>query len=130
MTPANALSVYFDGSCPLCTREIAFYRRLRGADAISWVDASQCADWEIAPGLTKSAALSRFHVLTSDGELLSGAAAFSRIWLELPRFRWLGRLAQREPVAWLLERAYRGFLLLRPRLQRAVGRRQLCRSQR
>ncbi|MEM8645824.1 MAG: DUF393 domain-containing protein [Pseudomonadota bacterium] len=127
MTTASALSVYFDGSCPLCTREIAFYRRLRGADAISWVDASKCAEWEIAPGLTKSAALSRFHVLTPSGELLSGAAAFSRIWLELPRFRWLGLLAQREPIAWLLERAYRGFLRVRPQLQRAAGRQQTCR---
>ncbi len=125
---ANALSVYFDGSCPLCTREIAFYRRMKGADAISWVDASQSAEWEVAPGLTKSAALSRFHVVTPNGELLSGAAAFSRIWLELPRFRWLGSLTQNAPIAWLLEHAYRGFLLLRPRLQRAVGRRELCRQ--
>ncbi|MEM8690007.1 MAG: DUF393 domain-containing protein [Pseudomonadota bacterium] len=127
MTTTSALSVYFDGSCPLCTREIAFYRRLTGAEAISWIDASQCPEWEIAPGLTKSAALSRFHVLTPGGELLSGASAFSRIWLELPRFRWLGALTQHAPISWLLERAYRGFLHVRPHVQRLAGHKPLCR---
>ena len=126
MTQPNTLSVYFDGSCPLCQREIAFYRRCNGAEAISWIDASQSAEWQIAPGLTKSDALSRFHVRTEEGELLSGAAGFSRVWLALPRFRWLGVVGQIGPIAWLMERAYRGLLVIRPTLQRLFRRKQVA----
>jgi len=36
-------TVYFDGACPLCRREIALYRRAAGEGRIDWVDASACA---------------------------------------------------------------------------------------
>lgn len=39
-SPSGKLTVYYDGACPLCRREIEFYRRRRGADAIEWVDAA------------------------------------------------------------------------------------------
>ncbi len=32
-----AFTVYFDGSCPLCRREIALYRRLPQAAQLAWV---------------------------------------------------------------------------------------------
>jgi hypothetical protein len=34
------LTVYYDGACPLCRREIDFYRRRGRAAPIEWVDAA------------------------------------------------------------------------------------------
>lgn len=114
---AQSPTVFYDGGCPLCTREIAFYRRRSGADAISWVDVHDLTERDVAPGLSKARALARFHVATPDGEIVSGGAAFARLWAALPGFRLLGKLFQRAPLTWLLDRAYDLFLKVRPRLQ-------------
>ena len=117
MDDNRTLTVFYDGACPLCTREIAYYKRRNGADAIDWVDISRSQDEAVAPDLSRRQALARLHVRNADGELESGGAAFTRIWEALPGFRLLGRMTSLKPVAWILERAYRLFLNFRPRLQ-------------
>ena len=76
------LTVYFDGSCPLCQREIALYCRNPASQAFAWVDVSQPA--ALGEGLNCAQAMARFHVRTADGHLFDGAAAFSQLWRRLP----------------------------------------------
>ena len=114
------LTVFFDGACPLCAREIQFYRRARGAEDIRWVDASRSTQAEIAPGLLRKDALRRFHVLHADGKFTSGGRAFADLWAALPGIAAIGRQFQRWPLAVLLEGAYRLFLPIRPWLQRRL----------
>jgi len=114
MTPPASCTVYFDGACPVCRREIAHYRRQRGADAIAWVDASSCDDAALGSGLERAVVLSRFHVREADGSLASGAAAFVAIWRRLPAFGWLAALASSRPMLALLDAGYAIFLRLRP----------------
>lgn len=121
-TQSSRLTVFYDGACPLCAREIAFYRRRRGADRIDWVDVAQIpAEGEVAPGLARADALARFHVMDEAGRLVSGGRAFAEILARLDRFRLIGRILRREPLASLLDGAYAVFLPLRPRLQRIFG---------
>ena len=123
------LTVFFDGSCPLCVREIGFYRRRRGADAIDWIDVSAHAAetpagaLRAAPGLSRCEAMARFHVMDAGGALVSGGEAFARLWFALPAFRPAGRVALLPPFRWLLNRAYDAFLRVRPAMQAAARRR-------
>ena len=113
------LTVYFDGSCPLCRREIAIYQRLPQALSMAWVDVSAGQD---TGGLSCEAAMARFHVRDSQGRLFSGAAAFSVMWRLFPGWRWLGWLSAWPPMSWAFEWAYRLFLPIRPHLQKWVRR--------
>jgi predicted DCC family thiol-disulfide oxidoreductase YuxK len=122
--PASAVTVYYDGACPLCATEIGFYQRRRGAERVAWVDASACSDSILAPGLTRTEALRRFHVRDASGQWVSGGRAFAALWSALPTFSWLGRLFQMRGLAWLLDRFYGLFLRWRPHLQALARRRQ------
>ena len=113
MTQA-ALTVWFDGACPLCLREITLMRRLDRRGAIDFIDiGAEGAACPIDPALL----LARFHAREADGPLLDGAAAFAAMWRAIPALSPLGHIARFPPFLWLLERAYRGFLRLRPRVQ-------------
>ncbi|MFM8616844.1 MAG: thiol-disulfide oxidoreductase DCC family protein [Alphaproteobacteria bacterium] len=113
MTQAQ-LTVWFDGACPLCLREIALMRRLDQRGAIDFIDiGAEGAACPIDPTLL----LARCHAREADGPLLDGAAAFAAMWRAIPLLSPLGYAARFPPFLWLLERAYRGFLRIRPRLQ-------------
>lgn len=117
MDAMTQLTVWYDGACPLCLREIALMRRLDRRGAIRFVDASDPA---AACPTDRAAMLTRFHA-REDGVLLSGAAAFAAMWRAIPLLRPLGLAARSRGVLALLERMYAGFLRVRPRLQRLAG---------
>jgi predicted DCC family thiol-disulfide oxidoreductase YuxK len=123
--PEDTLTVLHDGSCPLCRREIAHVQGLaqrQGDAALCFVDISREAEGDSIPAAERAALLARFHVQRADGTRLHGAAAFVAMWQRLPGWRWLASLARLPGMLPLLERAYGGFLRLRPGLQ-ALARR-------
>lgn len=115
------LTVWYDGACPLCRREIALYRGLRSQAPVCYADLGDAAQ-PLPAGATREQLLARLHVRRPDGALLSGAQAFLALWAALPGWRWLALAGRLPGVAWVLERAYRLFLRLRPALQRGMAR--------
>ena len=116
------LTVYYDGACPVCSREIAHYRQQPGAQACQWVDAAHCAPDVLGADLPRAQALGRFHVRLADGRLVDGAAGFGALWQVMPGWRWLGRLVQWAPVRPVAALAYALFLRLRPLWRRPPPR--------
>jgi len=119
--PAPALTVLYDGACPLCRREIGIYRGLQSSTPVCFADVSDVAQ-PLPGGTTREQLLARFHVRDADGRLLSGAQAFLALWAALPGWRWLARVGRLPGLAWAMERVYRLFLRLRPALQRWAAR--------
>lgn len=110
------VKVWYDGSCPLCIREIRFMQRLDRHDRISFVDIS---DPDAICPLDRQLMLDRFHA-EENGRTLSGAAAFAAMWRAVPLLRPLGLVARNRMVLKFLEAAYRLFLRVRPQLQKLV----------
>lgn len=117
----NRVTVWFDGACPLCVREIAVMRRLDRHGALDLIDVAD-NDGAGACPIDRAALLARFHAREGDGPLLSGAAAFAAMWRAIPLLRPLGLLARNRLVLALLERLYLRFLRVRPMLQRWAWR--------
>lgn len=113
----NRVTVWHDGGCPLCAREVALMRRLDRHGAITFVDAA--AD---ACPLDRAEMLARLHAREDGGPMLSGAAAFAAMWRAIPLLRPLGIVARDKRILRVLEALYRRFLLVRPRLQRLLAR--------
>jgi predicted DCC family thiol-disulfide oxidoreductase YuxK len=111
------VTVWFDGACSLCTREIALMRKLDTARAISFIDAT--SQTSLCP-LNPAELLQRFHA-EENGKLLSGAAAFAAMWGAIPVLRPLGLAARNATVLALLEKLYTFFLRHRPKVQRLTN---------
>jgi hypothetical protein len=94
------------------------YRKCTGAEELAFVDVSAHDSALVGPDLEKANALKRFHVRLTDGSLVSGAAGFGHLWLALPAWRWLGRVVLLPGMLQVTEVVYRGFLVVRPALQR------------
>lgn len=109
----RSLTVWYDGACPLCTREIALMRWLDRGERIDFVDVAGDGSCPI----DRATLLARFHACEG-GVMLSGAAAFAAMWRAIPLLRPLGLAARHPVVLGLLEWLYRRFLTVRPALQR------------
>lgn len=118
--PSKHVTVWYDGACPLCLREIALIRRLDSRAAIEFVDVS--GEAPAGCPVDQKQLLARFHA-SENGKIVSGAAAFAVMWRAIPLLKPLGWLAKLPPALWVLEKLYLGFLRIRPRLiRRLFGR--------
>lgn len=116
----DLIKVLYDGSCPLCRREIAHVKGLSEKDqntSLSFVDISQESSETVCYAADREKLLARFHIEKSDGSRIDGAAAFVAMWDRLPGWRWMAKIAKLPGVLYLLEIAYKGFLVIRPRMQ-------------
>lgn len=116
---AHGVTVWFDGACPLCLREIALMRRLDRRGAIEFIDV---ASPDTACPIDRRELLARFHA-RENGVMLSGAAAFAAMWRAIPLLKPLGWAARNRVVLKGLEAMYLRFLVLRPRLQKMLASR-------
>jgi len=114
-TPAWPLTLYYDGDCPLCAREIRVLRRRAAAQRLQLVDIA-AAGFDPAPlGVSQAQLQQRLHARFADGQWVSGLDATFWSWCAAGLGRWAA------PLRWplsrpLLELVYRLFCRLRPRL--------------
>ncbi len=86
------LTVYFDGACHLCSREIDHYKTLPRSELIQWKDIADPHFDAPKEGREFADFHRSMHVKRRDGQFLQGVDAFLEIWKVLGRFAWLSRL--------------------------------------
>lgn len=109
------LELFYDGECPLCSREVAWIRRLDKADRILLTDIAAPGFDSSALGVTHADLMARIHARLPSGELISGVEVFNRTY-EALGLNTLATVARWRVVAPLLDRAYEVFAMNRLRL--------------
>ena len=86
------ITVFFDGKCGLCSREIRHYQKIAPVGRFCWSDIASDPSPLESVNVTQVAALERLHAQSEDGAIHVGVDAFLIIWAALPRWRLLGRI--------------------------------------
>ena len=116
------LTVFFDGACPICDREIALMRRLDRRGRLKFSDFSQ-PDFVPTSINISPAELGRIiHARWGDGTIITGVDVFRAMW-EAVGLGFLARLSRLSLVEPLVVRAYAWFARNRLRL---TGRSHSC----
>jgi predicted DCC family thiol-disulfide oxidoreductase YuxK len=112
------LTLYYDGLCPLCSREIAFFRRRTAGDpSVRYVDIAEAAFDAAGHGLDPVRVRRWMHVKLGE-EVKVGLDAFIAVWGRVRGFGWLARLARLPGLYRLFRLGYALFALVRPLLPR------------
>ncbi|MFM8330815.1 MAG: thiol-disulfide oxidoreductase DCC family protein [Candidatus Methylumidiphilus sp.] len=117
----SELTVLFDGGCPLCSREIAHYRKLASLRPVAWLDVAAIDGNPEAFGVSRGDALAQFHVRDADGRWHVGADGFVLLWQALPYYRWLAWVCLKLHLLPLLRRLYGPFARWHYRRRCAAG---------
>lgn len=105
--------VFFDGSCPLCQKEIRHYRKLDADNALIWVDITETPDALEEFGISFQSAMERLHCINSQKEPVTGAYAFVLIWEHLPYYRHMSSIISTLRITGALHWVYAKFAIWR-----------------
>lgn len=115
MTADFDIEVFYDGACPLCTREIRMLQRLDRRQRIRFVDIAADGFAAGSIGLSWQTLMQRIHGRLPDGTLVEGVEVFRRLYSAVG-FKKLVALTRLPVVSQLLDLAYSGFAKNRLRL--------------
>ncbi len=107
------LEVFYDGLCPLCTKEINHYQKLDTKSQIDFIDISLSDFDDKKFGLSGRDYNKIFHVKKGN-QIITGVDGFIAIWETLECFNLLKNLAKYKMVRPFFDFGYLVFAKLRP----------------
>jgi predicted DCC family thiol-disulfide oxidoreductase YuxK len=114
-------TIFYDGSCGLCKREIAHYQKLDKGNKITWVDIVS-AEVELKKmGIRFVDAMEIIHGVNEKGEVVKGVENFFMIWEQLPQYRWLANTVKTLRLQIIMQRCYLHFAKWRFKRRMAEG---------
>jgi predicted DCC family thiol-disulfide oxidoreductase YuxK len=107
MTAAPALTVCYNGACPVCRGEMEHYQRIARAHSLplGWSDINTAPELFRCHNIDFDTAMRRLHAVDAEGRLIRGIDVFIAVWRVLPRYRWAAAITGFplvRPLAWAL----------------------------
>lgn len=117
-----ALQVFFDGTCHLCSREVAHYRKRDVDHRIEWIDIAHPDFIAAEYGLDPKAVNAVMHARVLDDpkgvRVATAVDAFLEIWRVIPGFHGLASLVRFPLLRPFIHAGYHAFAKIRLKLPR------------
>ena len=109
------LTVFFDGECPICSREIDLMKMFNRKDHLQFIDFANSSYHATDQGLNQCDLGKVIHARWSDGTIITGVDVFREMW-EAIGLGILARFSRRPMIHKMLVGAYAWFAKNRLRL--------------
>lgn len=86
-----AVTIFYDGKCSLCAKEINHYKRIAPAGTFVYEDITQSENALNASGISLKDGLKWLHAQDDNGKLHIGVDAAILIWSQLKRWKLLAQ---------------------------------------
>lgn len=103
------ITVFYDGKCGLCSKEINHYRTIAPDGIFDWQDITENADDLKKEGISLSQGLKLLHAKDAEGTLHVGVDAFILIWKQLKRWRILAAFVRLPIIRQITNMSYKLF---------------------
>ncbi|RUO35814.1 thiol-disulfide oxidoreductase DCC family protein [Aliidiomarina sanyensis] len=119
------LTIFYDGQCPLCVREMKHLKRLDDTGTIAFEDIL-ADDFEARyPQVSIADANRVLHALNAEGEMLYGLDVTHAAWSLVGR-GWLTAPLRWPVIRWVADKAYLYFARNRYRISQALTGQARC----
>ena len=105
----SMISVFFDGKCNLCSKEINYYQRIAPKNTFNWVDITKTPGELDKFEIKLSDGLRLMHVADSNGNIFTGVDAFIIMWKQIKYWKILGLFVSLPIVKQIANLLYRYF---------------------
>jgi predicted DCC family thiol-disulfide oxidoreductase YuxK len=103
------ITVFYDGKCGLCSKEINHYRKIAPSSIFKWQDITKSVCELNQEGITLVECLKLLHAKDNSGQIHVGVDAFILIWKQLRRWRLLAFLVGLPIIRHIVNALYRAF---------------------
>lgn len=105
----NMINVFYDDRCPLCRREIEYYKKLSAFTEIKWSGISENIPTLEKYGISYTESLKVLHAINEDNQMVYGVDTFILIWQQLPKWKWIAKFIELPLIYQLSKGIYRIF---------------------
>lgn len=109
VTQSDKITVFYDGACGLCAKEIAHYKEIAPENIFEWIDITRNSESFTALGYSLSDGLKALHAQDKDHNIHIGVDAFLVIWREMKGWKLLAFFVGLPIVRHIAGFAYRHF---------------------
>ncbi|MDG1708209.1 MAG: DUF393 domain-containing protein [Emcibacteraceae bacterium] len=88
------IKVFYDDRCPLCSKEIEYYKKITPSADIVWCGISQNISTLEKNGISYIESLKIIHAINTEDKLYRGVDVFILIWQQIYGWRWFAKLVK------------------------------------